>query len=260
MSNPSETPWWQTFFDEEYFSLWSKLFSAEQIAEEAERIWKLLELSEGSRVLDAPCGYGRLSRPLAERGANVLGVDQSKPLLKRAEADRGELPDERLRFVCQDLRIPLSESGFDAALNVFSSLGYGNEENDLALLKTLNRALKPQGLLFIETMHRDAVVATLARGARSPLRLPDGTLVIEEPEFDAVAGRVDTIWYWWGPSGGGRKSACLRVYTVTELVRLIERAGFRFHSAHAGCSPQPFQARGPEMGGRLGILAEKEEP
>src|SRR5207237_2222573 len=53
------------------------------------------DLREGSRVLDAPCGYGRLSLPLARRGAIVVGVDQSAELLAQAEKDRGDLPANR---------------------------------------------------------------------------------------------------------------------------------------------------------------------
>ncbi len=60
------------------------------------------------------------------------------------------------------------------------------------------------------------------------------------------------------PSGSGEKTASLRLYSVTELVRLVERAGMRFRSAHHGCSPEPFIAQGPDLGGRLGILATRD--
>ena len=51
------------------------------------------------------------------------------------------------------------------------------------------------------------------------------------------------------------KPASLRCYSITELVRLIERAGLRFVSATKGCSPEPFDATLPRMGGRVGLLA-----
>jgi len=230
----------------------------ERTAREADGLWRVLELGPDARVLDAPCGYGRLSRALAERGAIVVGVDQSRELLAAAEAARGTLAPERLRYRHHDLRQPLDEGGFDVALNIFSSLGYGSEDDDLAILTTLARALAPGGRLFIDSMHRDACVAWLARGIKPASRLPDGTLVIEEPRFDVVAGRNETTWYWQGPSGGGQKSASIRLYTVTELVRLVERAGLRFVSAHRGCSPEPFSGDDPNLGGRVGILARRD--
>jgi len=249
--------WWQAFFDADYLRLWGQSEVSGSIAAQVEGLWSLLGLQEGSRVLDAPCGYGRLSRPLAERGAIVLGVDQSKTLLEHAERERGGLPSSRLRYLQHDLRKPLGEEGFDCALNVFTSLGYGTEEDDLAILETLRAAVRPSGLVFVETNHRDLTAAFLARGVPPSQRLPDGTLVVEDPRFDPIRGRMETCWYWSGPAGQGKKPASLRVYTATELVRLLERAGLRFRSAHRGCSPEPFRVEGPDLGGRLGLLAER---
>ncbi len=252
------TEWWKDFFDDEYVRIWSEYTPAERTAQEVEHLWQLLTLGEGSRVLDAPCGYGRLSLPLAQRGATVLGVDQSKELIAEAERTRADLSPQQLRYLQHDLRSPLPESGFDAALNIFSSLGYGTEEDDLNILRTLGAAIRPGGLVLIETMHRDLAVLNLARGAKHGYRLPDGTLVVEEWTFDAVAGRNNTRWCWSGPAGSGEKTASLRLYSATELVRLVERAGLRFRSAHHGCSPEPFTAQGPDLGGRLGILATRD--
>lgn len=108
--------------------------------------------------------------------------------------------------------------------------------------------------MFIETNHRGTTVAFLTRGTKPANRLSDGTLVIEEPVFDAVERWVNTSWYPSGPCESGKKSASLRMYTITELIHLLERAGLRYVSAHKGCSVEPFKAEGAEMGGRVGIL------
>lgn len=249
--------WWRDFFDADYVRLWGASLSSGSPAAQIDALWGLLGLAPGRRVLDAPCGYGRLSKPLARRGAVVLGVDQSAALLEHAERDRGDVPAERLRYLRHDLRERIDEGGFDVALNVFTSLGYGTEDDDLAILTTLAAAVKPGGLVFVETNHRDALAVFLARGIAPSERLPDGTLVVEEPRFDPIAGRLHTVWYWSGPGGHGRKPASLRVYAATELVRLVERAGLRFRSAHAGCSREPFRADAQGVGGRLGLLAER---
>jgi len=244
-------PWWEDFFDADYLHLWGGFVPKERTALEVEGLWQLLDLQDGSRVLHAPCGYGRISRPLAEKGVCVLGVDQSQVLLDQAEQDREGLPEEKLRYLCHDLRQPLSESGFDAAINVFSSLGYGTGEDDLAILKTLTQAVRQGGLVLVETMHRDYIVAH--GGAVKPAsRLPDGTLLMEEPKFDPIRGRVETTWFWSGPAGSGEKTASIRIYTATELVALLEGAGLKFRSAHKGCSTESFKADG-----RLALLAER---
>lgn len=252
------THWWETFFDDSYLRLWEGLEAGGDAARQAEGIWTLLGLEPGDRVLDAPCGYGRISRELAERGASVLGVDYSKAMLAEAERRRGDLSPEALRFERHDLREPLSEGGFDAAINVFSSLGYGSEADDLRILRTLEEAVRPGGLVFVESMHRDQAAVLIASGGSLGSRHPDGTLVLEEARMDPLTGRVDSVWRWSGPAGSGEKSSSIRMYTATELVRLVEAAGLRVRSTHRGCFPEPFVATDGTIAKRMGIVAVRE--
>ena len=249
--------WWQTFFDARYLRLWEASEAPGRAEREADGLWELLGLHEGSAVLDAPCGYGRIALALARRGATVLGVDFSADLLAEAKRRRGDVPPRRLRYHRADLREPLQESGFDVALNVFSSLGYGTEQDDAAILSTLRTAIRPGGYVFVETSHRDALTVAAAHGQRPGKRLPDGTLLIEEPHFDPISGRIDTTWFWSGAAGSGHKSASLRIYSVTELIRLLESTGLELRSLHNGCSVDPYVASGPTMSWRLGILASR---
>ena len=251
----SGASWWEGFFDTDYVRVWGPRSTPGE--EEAAALWRVLSLSPGSRVLDAPCGFGRVSLPLARLGASVLGVDQSAPLLEEAERRRGDVGVDRLRYRRHDLRAPLDENGFDAALNLFTSLGYGVEEDNLAILRTLALAVRPGGAVAIDTMHRDVLAAMVARDVTPAHRLPDGTLVFEQPRFDPVAGRIETTWYWAGPSGTGEKSASLRVYAMTELVRLVEAAGLRLRAALHPGSGEPFVAKGPQVGGRVLLVAER---
>src|SRR4051812_32923298 len=114
---PMRTNWWQRFFDADYYKVWGGFVSDARSDEESAAIWELLGLGPASRVLDAPCGYGRISRRLAARGAEVLGVDQSEALLDEAERALGDLAPARLRYVRHDLRDPLAPTeigdGFD---------------------------------------------------------------------------------------------------------------------------------------------------
>ena len=250
--------WWKTFFDEDYLKIWEQVFTEEANTKQAAELWSMLDLKPGCRLLDAPCGWGRLSRPLALLGAMVLGVDQSETLLTTAEARRGELPPEKLRYLRHDLRGSLPETGFDVACNIFSSFGYGTEEEDVATFRTLRSALRPGGRLLVETNHRDLVCAFISRGSKRSMRMPDGTLFIDEPDFDAVTGIASLNWYWSGPRGCGEKHAKWLCCTPTQIVALLERAGLRFTGAYKGLSNTPFKAEGPEVGRRLAVVAVRE--
>ena len=241
--------WWEDFFDDDYTAIWSEYVGPEPTERAADGLWDLLRLAPGHRVLDAPCGWGRLSVALARRGARVVGIDQSAAQLAHAERARGDLPVDRLCYRRHDLRQPLSETGFDVAMNVFSSIGYGTESDDVAVFRTLRAAVRPGGLVFVETMHRDLAVRRISQGIPG-VRHPDGTLVVETSRFDGLTGRAETTWHWAGPRGSGQKSASVRVYTATELARLVESVGLRVLSAHRACSTEPFSS----FDGRLGLL------
>ena len=250
--------WWKTFFDREYLRIVGQVFKQEDSTRQAAELWSMLDLSPRCRILDAPCGWGRLSRPLAELGATVLGVDQSETLLDAAEMQRGEVDTERLRYLRHDLRELLPEGNFDLACNIFTSFGYGAEEEDLALFRTLGSAVRPGGRVLVETSHRDLFCASLARASKTSHRMPDGTIFLDEPEFDAIAGVITLNWYWSGPMGSGEKHAKWRCYTPTEIVRLLERAGLKFMGAYKGLSKTPYRAEGPDAGGRLAVVALRE--
>src|SRR5258708_31930166 len=119
------------------------MFSEEDNRKQAADLWSMLDLNPGRRLLDAPCGWGRLSRPLAFLGGDVLGVDQSDTLLALAEDQLGALPPERLRYLRHGLRTPLTETGFDVACNIFASIGHGPVEEDVRIFRQLLRALRP---------------------------------------------------------------------------------------------------------------------
>ncbi len=251
--------WWKTFFDQDYFRIWGQLFTEEANAKQAAELWSMLDLTPGCSVLDAPCGWGRLSHPLALLGAAVLGVDQSETMLAVATRDCEDLPPERLRYLRHDLRTPLTEAGFDVACNIFTSFGYGAEEDDVAIFRTLRGAIRPGGRVVVETNHRDLMCAYVAHGAKASRRLPDGTLFVDEPDFDAISGLVHLNWYWSGPAGSGEKHAEWRCYTPTQIVDLLQRSGLRFAGAYKGLSKSLYKAEGPEAGGRLAVIAVRED-
>jgi SAM-dependent methyltransferase len=249
------TVWWETFFDEDYVRLWSLMSAGGDPERQSEALWGLLGLTERAKVLDAPCGYGRIARPLAARGARVLGVDLSEAALGAARTRRGSLPAERLTYRKHDLRRPLDVSGFDAALCLYTSLGYGPEDDDLRILGGLRTAVRPGGIVFVEAAHREGVTARTGAGRTSSRCLADGTRFVEERRLDANTGRLESVRTWEGPTGAGVKVSSVRVYTAAELSALVRAAGLIVRSMHDGCSLRPFVRFGRRASRRLGLLA-----
>jgi ubiquinone/menaquinone biosynthesis C-methylase UbiE len=218
-----EQDYWDELFDEIYLKSYSGRFDDRESAEEALAAARLAGVEPPADILDAPAGFGRHSLPLVDAGYRVTAVDRSPVQLDegRRRAAGAEWP----RFVQADFReLPFQDESFDAVLNLFSSIGYRGEEGDRQMLTEFLRVLRPGGALVLETMHRDRLMAIFQPHTWEPL---DGeSLVAEARSFDYVAGKIETEHIL--VAGGSRRSFTynLRVYTATELARMLEDAGF----------------------------------
>lgn len=101
------------------------------------------------RVLDVGCGEGWLSRALAARGAEVLGIDGSEALISRARAAGGGPRYEVLPYVALAASTELIRGPWDVIVCNFSLLG----EELASPLRALTARLAGDGRLLIQTVH-----------------------------------------------------------------------------------------------------------
>jgi ubiquinone/menaquinone biosynthesis C-methylase UbiE len=229
---------WDSFFDELYLETYAPRQAPEEAEEEARAVIALAGCEPGSDVLDCPCGFGRHSIPLARAGYRVVGVDRSGGLLDEARRRAGEA--EWPRWVQADYReLPFEDASFDAVLNLFSSLGYAGDEGDRQALAEFRRVLRPGGALVVETMHRDRLAAIFRPRDWEPL--PDGRVVVEERGFDLVRGTTE-VTHTLVREDGRRSSFSysLRIYTATELARMLADAGFAETEFFGGFDREPL--------------------
>jgi hypothetical protein len=114
--------WYEHFFSGLAVEFWRAVVPETATAEEAAFLWKHLSLYPGKRVLDVPCGHGRLSIPLAAKGCAVTGVDISEEFLRAAE-DGARAAGVSLVWRRSDMRALPRIAAFDAAF-AWAQLGY----------------------------------------------------------------------------------------------------------------------------------------
>jgi SAM-dependent methyltransferase len=147
--------------DDSFWETWAPyLFSSERLrnaAYESEQVIELLQVTGGESILDLCCGTGRHSLELARRGHRVTGVDWTRAYIERARAEAAAVHLD-IEFIQRDVRSLDMRERFDCAINMFTSFGYFESDQDnLRILTSVRDALKPGGRLLIETEGKEVM-------------------------------------------------------------------------------------------------------
>ncbi len=227
----------------------------ERGVKEAHLIAMLLEkhgVPRGSRIIELGCGSGRISVPLAREGYKVTCLDISSEYVEEAlEYAQNMGVKERVEGVVGDAwKVDeLVEGGYSAALMVWTTLiGYkGSPETDIELLSRIRKIIVPGGKLFIlRHTDRDTIVARNAQCRMDTIASDLGDLfVIEKPRFDPVTSILQNTWIYYKKKGYeleflGKQGFKIRIYTVTELIDIASKAGWKLEALYGSLNQDPF--------------------
>jgi len=213
--------WYETYFGADYLSIYRLADTAEQLA----LLERLLAPFAGGRILDLPCGHGRHAAPLAAAGFQVVGVDLSTVFLHvAASAERAK--DLPVRLARADMRVmPLASSAFDAAICMFTSLGYfDTDEEHLGVLREFARVVRPGGGLVLDLANIDAVRVQ----PDSAQWRKNGVEVSSRYAFDESTRRAVTRRLVRFDDGRTAEyESSVRLFEAAEIESLLRAAGWR---------------------------------
>jgi SAM-dependent methyltransferase len=235
--------WWKDFFGGLVVDFWRAAMTPEITRAEAEFLWTSLRLAPGMRVLDVPCGDGRIALELAARGCRVTGVDISPEFLAAARAGAAERGlDAEWRQ--SDMRDLPWEREFDAACCAGSSFGFFDDEGNAAFLAAVARTLVPGGRFFGDFKAAESVLPSF----RESYEMPVGDIVFAaKNSYDPAAGTMENLYTVTRGELTETKRAVHRIYTCREILRILAEAGFGNFETCGSVGGEPFRLGSPRL-------------
>jgi cyclopropane fatty-acyl-phospholipid synthase-like methyltransferase len=210
-----------------------------QTTEEIEFVLRHVKPPSGGRMLDVPCGAGRHSLALSQKGFAVTGVDGCESLIADA---RRAATEQKLsaEFHHRDMReLPWTER-FDGACCLGNSFAYLGDEGDAAFLQTVARALKPGGRFVLQTgLCAESIFVNRLQWAWFPM---GDLLFLVDTDYDASTSRLTSSYTLIGEDGRREtKKAIYRIYTYRELMAMFAAAGFEDVRAFSSLTDEPYR-------------------
>lgn len=236
--------WWETFFTGLTVDFWRAVMTPEMTKAEADFFEKRLDARPGGRLLDVPCGDGRLSLELARRGYRVTGVDISEDFLAaaRESAARAGLS---IAWRRSDMRDLPWETEFDGAFCGGSSFGFLGDEGDLDFLRAVFRSLEP-GARFVMDGLKAAEVLLPQFRERHEIEIGDIRFSAVNL-YDHEAGSTENTYTLTRGDRTETRLARHRIYTYREIVSMLERAGFERIQGFGSLEGEPFRLGSPRL-------------
>jgi SAM-dependent methyltransferase len=244
------TNWWEDFFHGIALDFWRAAVTEEQTRAEADFIQKQLQLDAGAKILDVPCGNGRIALELAARGFDLTGVDIASEFIAEAKTKSVER-DLRIDWHKRDMRDLPWTAEFDGSFCFGNSFGYLDDEGNADFLKSVARVMKP-GARFVLDAPAVAECLLPAFQDRRWFEIA-GITFLSNSRYDHEQGRTFTEYTFIRDGKVDKRPASQRIYTYSELVRLISDAGFGILASYGSLGEETFKLGSQ----RLLIVAQK---
>ncbi len=152
-----EKEWFENWFDTSFYHILYDYRNDDEAKFFMSKLISFLNLTQGDKILDLPCGKGRHSLFLNSQGFNTTGADLSVNSVQHAQ----QFQKEGLSFEIHDMRNPLNGT-YDSIFNLFTSFGYFNQEStNIKVLENFKNAIKKDGHIVIDFLNLHKVVKNL---------------------------------------------------------------------------------------------------
>lgn len=227
--------------DREWFktlhgSLW--LRPDEGGEDEADSLRRMLRIRNGQRVLDVPCGAGRVAYHLAKHGVEVVGIDLQSTFINRTRR-RFSKDGVQADLRSMDLRSIEFENEFHAIYNWFNSFGYFSDGENAEVVRRFARALRLGGRLLIDQLNRERILRSFC-----PVSVNHDVLFRSrwDPREERLIGQrvIDGI-------AESESRSSQRLYTLSQMRALLASADLGVETVYGSLNCEPYSRGSRQM-------------
>ncbi len=219
--------WYEELY-ENYAYKYDKECFVQGTAGECDFIEQEINHDKSLKIIDIGCGTGRHAIELTKRGYDVVGIDLSEPLLKRAKEKAKEQGVE-IDFQKHDARNLSFKSEFDLAIMLCEG-GFSLMETDemnFEILKNATKALKSKSKLIFTTLNG---LFPLFHSVKEfyESQQKEGQSQCKDCSFDLMTFRDHNTTVIEDDSGNKKELKCNeRYYVPSEITWLLKSLGFK---------------------------------
>jgi ubiquinone/menaquinone biosynthesis C-methylase UbiE len=210
--------------------------------------WTRVAQRVDGRVLELGCGTGRISKPLAEAGVELVGIDRSAEMLARLKP---RAPHERsCARVRGDIRnLPFADESFVAVIAPYGVLQSLTQPRDLATtLQSASRVLRAGGLFGIDLVpdvpnwrEYENRVQMRGRAGTSHLTLVES--VRQDRRRHLTTFEQCYVERRNGETREHRFELTFRTVSVAQMTKALSRAGFEATAVLGDYNGRAWDAR-----------------
>ena len=216
-----KSEWFRDWFNtEEYLNVYQH-HNESDAEDHVKLILGNIRLSSGAKILDMACGAGRHAIIFARKNFDVTAVDLSESLLAIAKKNADD-ENLNINFVHSDIRNLKSDDKFNLVLNLFTSFGYfESDEENFAVLQKAYDLLIDDGYFVLDFFNSYFLQQNLVESSEENL----GEVKIHQ--FRKIKENRVTKKIVITKNGNlSQFEESVRMFTKDELVNAIQNIGF----------------------------------
>ena len=218
--------------------------AAAAMAEDDTQVVRRLLPAPPAKVLDVPCGDGRITTRLAAAGYEAIGVDI---IAAEVEQARRNAAGTTARFAVGDLRALPDVGRVDALVSWGNAFGYLVPEETARSLASMRAALRPGGRLVLESL--TIAESFLVAGFKPSTEWEYGGIRLSATNHYRVSeSRLESDFTFEDAEGHVEHTrAAHHVHTSGEVFRLLRQAGFGEIELLGSDGVEPYALGSPRL-------------